>query len=80
MDAHRAAAYCGLSRQKFLDGVETGEWPQPKNITGVVRWDRVQLDAAWDAKQERDRKHSGNERRVSWDELHEAAENGTRVP
>lgn len=80
MDADRSAAYCGLSRTKFLDGVESSEWPQPKDISGVVRWDRVELDAAWDAKQERDRRRSGSARRVSFDELDEAFENGTRVP
>lgn len=78
MDADRSAAYCGLSRTKFLDGVESGEWPQPKDVSGVMRWDRVELDAAWDAKQQRDRKRSGTSRRVSFDELMEGIEDGAR--
>jgi predicted DNA-binding transcriptional regulator AlpA len=78
MDADRSAAYCGLSRTKFLDGVESGDWPQPKDVSGVMRWDRVEIDAAWDAKQQRDRKRSFSGRRVSFDELEETFEDGTR--
>lgn len=78
MDADRSAAYCGLSRTKFLDGVENGDWPQPKDVSGVLRWDRVELDAAWDAKHERDRKRSVSGRRVSFDELEENFKDGTR--
>ena len=77
MDADRSAAYCGLSRTKFLEGVENGEWPQPKDASGAVRWDRVELDAAWDAKQERERKRSSSGRRVSFDELEENFKDGT---
>jgi predicted DNA-binding transcriptional regulator AlpA len=49
MDADRAAAYCGVSKTKFLEGVESGTFPRPKDVDGAPRWDRVQLDAAWDA-------------------------------
>ena len=78
MDSDRSAAYCGLSRSKFLDGVEKGDWPQPKDVSGVMRWDRVELDAAWDAKQQHDRKRSFSGRRVSFDELEENFGDGAR--
>ena len=71
MDADRAAAYCGVSKTTFLRGVENGDWPQPKEICGAIRWDRIELDAAWDAKQERTRKRSPNARRLTMDELME---------
>lgn len=67
MDADRAAAYCGVSKASFLKGVENGEWPQPKDVSGGLRWDRVELDAAWDAMGKRKRAPSG--RRVSFDDL-----------
>lgn len=67
LDADRAAAYCGVPKTAFLKGVENGEFPQPKEICGAIRWDRVELDAAWDAKGERKRSPSG--RRVTFDDL-----------
>lgn len=71
MDADRAAAYCGVSKSTFLKGVENGEFPQPKEICHAIRWDRVELDAAWDAKQENARKRSSSPRRATFDELME---------
>ena len=79
MDADRSAAYCGLSRMKFLEGVESGEWPQPKDASGAVRWDRVELDAAWDAKQQHERRRCSTGRRVSFDELEENFGDGSRA-
>lgn len=67
LEANRAAAYCGLSKAKFLQGVENGEFPQPKEFCGEVLWDRVELDAAWDSNGERKRSPSG--RRVTFDDL-----------
>jgi hypothetical protein len=49
MCADRAAAYCDLSKTKFLEGVNSGTWPPAKDVDGAPRWDRRELDAAWDA-------------------------------
>jgi predicted DNA-binding transcriptional regulator AlpA len=76
LDADRAAAYCGVSKAIFLKGVENGEWPQPKDASGQTRWDRVELDAAWDSKSERARSRSSSARRMTADELMEERENG----
>lgn len=67
MDADRSAAYCGVSKAVFLKGVDNGEWPQPKDVSGQLRWDRVELDAAWDSKSER--KRSPSSRRVTFDDV-----------
>jgi hypothetical protein len=48
MDAERAAAYIGFGRTKFLEMVRDGRKPQPIDIDGNPRWDRRDLDAAWD--------------------------------
>jgi predicted DNA-binding transcriptional regulator AlpA len=53
MDAERAAAYVGFGRTKFLEMVEDGRMPQPVDIDGNPRWDRRELDAAWDDLKER---------------------------
>jgi predicted DNA-binding transcriptional regulator AlpA len=76
LDADRAAAYCGVSKAIFLKGVENGEWPQPKDASGQTRWDRVELDAAWDSKGERARKRSSSARRTTFDDLMEDEQNG----
>jgi len=47
--ADRAAAYLGFSRQFFLDLVAQGLMPKPTKIRGVVLWDRLKLDAAFEA-------------------------------
>jgi hypothetical protein len=72
MNADRAAAYCGLSRSKFLEFVDLGILPQPKIMGGIPRWDRVDLDAAWDALDERHKRLSS--RRPSFDDLQEVAD------
>lgn len=59
MDADHAAAYCGLSKTKFLEGVESGAWPRARDAGGCPRWDRVQLDKAWDALDERRKRRPG---------------------
>jgi hypothetical protein len=73
MDADRAAAYCCVSKTKFLEGVESGDWPPAKEVQpGLFRWDRLDLDAAWDAKKERERKRALSASRATMDELMEA--------
>jgi hypothetical protein len=66
MSADRAAAYCDLSKTKFLEGVDKGIWPAPKDADGVPRWDRLDLDAAWDAL---DARKKSSARRKTADEL-----------
>jgi predicted DNA-binding transcriptional regulator AlpA len=54
MDVERAAAYVGFGRTKFLELVADGRMPPPIDIDGNPRWDRVDLDAAFeDLKQRR---------------------------
>jgi hypothetical protein len=43
------AAYLDLSKTKFLEGVQSGKWPAPRDADGVPRWHRLDLDAASDA-------------------------------
>jgi predicted DNA-binding transcriptional regulator AlpA len=49
MNCDRAAAYCGVSRTTFGELVTSGILPPAKSLGGLARWDRVDLDAAWDA-------------------------------
>jgi hypothetical protein len=51
--------------------VDLGILPPPKIIGGVHRWDRVDLDAAWDALDERRKGHSS---RLSFDDLQKVAD------
>ena len=44
-----AAAYVGISPTKFDELVKDGRMPSPKRINGRVVWDRVKLDAAFEA-------------------------------
>lgn len=44
-----AAAFIGVSPTKFDDWVENGIMPKPKRQDGVVVWDIVALDAAFEA-------------------------------
>ncbi len=67
MNADRAAAYVALSRSKFLELVDSGGLPQPKDLGGVPRWDRIDLDRAMDALE--DRKKRSSNRRRTFDEL-----------
>lgn len=49
MDAERAAAYVGLGKTKFLELVEKGRMPKPVRLEDELpRWDRLELDAAWE--------------------------------
>jgi predicted DNA-binding transcriptional regulator AlpA len=49
MRAERAAAYLSMSRSKFLQLVNDGVLPRPTHIGGVVLWDRLALDIAFEA-------------------------------
>jgi hypothetical protein len=53
MNADRAAAYVDISKTKFLEGVASGLWPTPRDVGGLPRWDRHDLDSAVDAMGER---------------------------
>ena len=48
LSAEEAAAYVGVSRNKFLAEVEQGLWPQPETRGGRKIWDRHPIDQAWD--------------------------------
>jgi predicted DNA-binding transcriptional regulator AlpA len=54
MDVEHAAAYVGLGRTKFLEMVEAGLMPRPVDLDGSPRWDRIDIDHAFeDLKQQR---------------------------
>lgn len=48
MRAERAAAYLSISRSKFLELVEHGKLPKPVYIDGMVLWDRLALELAFE--------------------------------
>jgi predicted DNA-binding transcriptional regulator AlpA len=50
MRADRAAAYLDISRSLFLELVEEGKLPKPRHWPDheAPRWDRLELEAAWD--------------------------------
>lgn len=47
--ADRAAAYLGMSKTKFLELVDSDRMPAPISIDAIKVWDRLDLDAAFDA-------------------------------
>jgi hypothetical protein len=47
--AERAAAYLGLGLTKFLEMAKDGRMPAGKLVDGCRIWDRLALDAAFDA-------------------------------
>jgi predicted DNA-binding transcriptional regulator AlpA len=47
--APRAAAYVGMSETSFLALVTEGKMPRPKRAKGMMIWDRLELDAAFEA-------------------------------
>jgi predicted DNA-binding transcriptional regulator AlpA len=55
MEVERAAAYVGLGRTKFLEMVEAGRMPKPVDLDGSPRWDRADLDSAFDDLKDRRR-------------------------
>jgi excisionase family DNA binding protein len=48
MNDWTAATYLGISRTKFREMVNEGTLPKPINIGGCIRWDRLELDQAFD--------------------------------
>ena len=48
MRADRAAAYLAMSESSFLRLVEEKLMPDPVPIKGMVMWDRLELDAAFE--------------------------------
>lgn len=48
MRADRAAAYLSMSRSAFLDLVVQGLMPPPTRVGGMVLWDQLALDVAFD--------------------------------
>jgi len=44
----RAAAYRGVSPNKWLAEVDAGLWPKPETSGGRKIWDRLAIDEAWD--------------------------------
>jgi predicted DNA-binding transcriptional regulator AlpA len=57
--ADRACAYLGMGKSKFLSLVDQGRLPKPVRIDGMTTWDRLELDAAYEAmKQEETEKRS----------------------
>jgi len=47
--ADRAAAYLGMGKTKFLELVDNGRMPKAVGIDGIKVWDRIELDAAFEA-------------------------------
>lgn len=50
--AERAAAYLGMGKTKFLELVDKGLLPRAVLIDGLRIWDRLDLDAAFEAAKE----------------------------
>ncbi len=44
----QAAAYVGVSPNKFVAELEAGLWPKPEIRGGRKIWDRQAIDLAWD--------------------------------
>jgi hypothetical protein len=49
MRADRSAAYLSVSTTKFLEWAEQGKMPKGTRVDGVVLWDRLALDLAFEA-------------------------------
>jgi predicted DNA-binding transcriptional regulator AlpA len=47
--ADRAAAYLGMGKTKFLELVDKGRMPKAVVIDGIKVWDRIELDATFEA-------------------------------
>jgi predicted DNA-binding transcriptional regulator AlpA len=50
--ADRAASYLGIGTTTFLELVADGLMPKPRRVRGMNIWDRLQLDAAFEAFQQ----------------------------
>jgi predicted DNA-binding transcriptional regulator AlpA len=49
LSREEAAAYVGISPSLFDMMIKDGRMPEPKHINSRVVWDRLKLDAAFDA-------------------------------
>ena len=58
--AERAAAYLGMSTSKFLELVDRGRLSQGIKIDGMTLWDRLQLDADFEAFKAEETAHRRN--------------------
>lgn len=61
--ADRAAAYLSISKSAFLKLVESGVLPVGIHVGGMVLWDRLELDAAFEALKEDDDDHTDPSRK-----------------
>ena len=58
--ADRAAAYLAMGKSKFLELVDEGRLPRPVRIDGIVSWDRLELDEAYERMKREETEHSHN--------------------
>jgi predicted DNA-binding transcriptional regulator AlpA len=58
--APRAAAYLGMGETSFLALVADAALPKPKRIRGMTIFDRLELDAAFDALTDEDQTRQRN--------------------
>jgi predicted DNA-binding transcriptional regulator AlpA len=61
----QAAAYVGVSPSLFDMLIKDGRMPGPKRINSRVIWDRLKLDAAFEALPDTDANDTENEWRVA---------------
>ncbi len=47
-----AAAYRGVSVNKWMAEVKQGLWPKPETSGGRLIWDRHRIDEAWDRREQ----------------------------
>jgi len=52
LNADGAAAYLGMGVTKFRELVKEDKLPRPVDLDGMPRWDRVELDAAFETMKE----------------------------
>ena len=52
LNADNAASYLGMGVTKFRELVEEGKLPRPVYVDSMPRWDRTELDAAFEAMKE----------------------------
>jgi predicted DNA-binding transcriptional regulator AlpA len=79
MNCDRAAAYCGVSRTTFGELVASGVLPPAKNLGGLARWDRIDLDAAWDTLDKVGQRPSRSGKPLSFDDLIKTDSNDIRL-
>jgi predicted DNA-binding transcriptional regulator AlpA len=65
LSREQAAAYVGVSPSLFDMLIKDGRMPAPKRINSRVIWDRLKLDAAFDALADTDANDMENEWRVA---------------